>query len=132
VLVGTSGTPTGNYGTSIYNVHIGGGGVFDVTGNYFLGQIDEVAIFNKAIPAERILAHFRAGLAGEGGGGGGGDESEFTAIRITGGNIVIEWTGTGTLQSAASIAGPWTDIAGATSPRSEPPSDQAKFFRFKP
>ena len=39
---GTGGTATTSYGASIYNVHIGGGGVFDATGNYFNGNIDEV------------------------------------------------------------------------------------------
>ncbi len=71
-LVGTGGAATGNYGSSTFNVHIGGGGVYDATGNFFTGQFDEVAIFNKAISAERVLAHYRAGKEGgeadEGGG----------------------------------------------------------------
>jgi hypothetical protein len=53
-----------NYGSSTYNVHVGGGGAFDATGNHFTGEIDEVAIFQKAIPADRIAAHFRAGKEG--------------------------------------------------------------------
>jgi hypothetical protein len=65
VLVGTGGGPTTNYGTNaIYNVHIGGGGGFDATGNYFTGQMDEVAIFDKAIPAARVAAHYQAGKSG--------------------------------------------------------------------
>lgn len=55
-LVGTGGSATSDYGPiGTYFVHIGGGGVFDVTGNYFKGQLDEVAIFDKAIAAERIV-----------------------------------------------------------------------------
>ncbi|MBK9137555.1 MAG: Ig-like domain-containing protein [Verrucomicrobia bacterium] len=55
---------TANYGSSIYSVHVGGGGAFDATGNHFTGEIDEVAIFNKAIPAARIAAHYDAGKIG--------------------------------------------------------------------
>jgi hypothetical protein len=55
---------TANYGNSTYNVHVGGGGAFDATGNHFTGEIDEVAIFSKAIPADRIAAHFKAGKEG--------------------------------------------------------------------
>ncbi len=53
-----------NYGSSTYNVHVGGGGAFDATGNFFTGEIDEVAIFTKAIPADRIAAHYKAGKEG--------------------------------------------------------------------
>jgi hypothetical protein len=63
-LVGTGGSTTSNYGSSAFNVHIGGGGVYDATGNFFTGQFDEVAIFDKAIPAERVLAHYKAGKEG--------------------------------------------------------------------
>ena len=63
-LAGTTSSTTGDYGSSVYNVHIGGGGVFDATGNWFIGNIDEVAIFDKAIPADRVAAHYTAGKSG--------------------------------------------------------------------
>jgi hypothetical protein len=63
-LINSSGNATGNYGSSGYNVHIGGGGVYDATGNSFEGFLDEVAIFDKAIPAERVREHYIAGLEG--------------------------------------------------------------------
>ncbi|MDA7617887.1 Ig-like domain-containing protein [Verrucomicrobia bacterium] len=78
-LVGSAGTKTSNYGSANYNVHIGGGGVYDGSGNHFEGALDEVAIFDKAIPADRVKEHYTAGIEGgtkapsEGGGGGGGD-----------------------------------------------------------
>jgi hypothetical protein len=34
--------------------NIGGGGIFDGSGNFFKGQIDEVAVFDKALSAEDI------------------------------------------------------------------------------
>ena len=57
-------TATSNYGVSTYSIHIGGAGVFDVTANWFNGNIDEVAIFDKAIPADRIAAHYASGKQG--------------------------------------------------------------------
>jgi hypothetical protein len=66
-------------------------------------------------------------------GGGGGQPSglKFTAVTRSGGNINIAWTGTGTLQSANAVTGPWTDVANATTPFSAPISGAAKFYRLK-
>lgn len=75
VLVGTGGAATANYGSSTFKVHIGGGGVYDATGNFFTGQFDEVAVFDKAIPAERIVAHYKAGKEGGEADEGGGVKS---------------------------------------------------------
>ncbi|HXI50851.1 MAG TPA: LamG domain-containing protein, partial [Candidatus Saccharimonadales bacterium] len=38
--------------------NMGGGGVFDGTGNFFNGQIDEVAIFDKALTAAQVSAQY--------------------------------------------------------------------------
>jgi len=52
------GTP-GNYGTSSFNVNIGGGGVYDGSGNWFTGQIDDVRIYSKALTAAEIKEAMR-------------------------------------------------------------------------
>ena len=39
----------GPHGTSDFNVNIGGCGVWDATGNWFTGAMDEVAIFHSAL-----------------------------------------------------------------------------------
>lgn len=44
-----------SYGNSTYNFNIGGGGIFNATGDYFYGGIDEVAVFNKALTAQQML-----------------------------------------------------------------------------
>jgi hypothetical protein len=44
----------GPHGTSGFNVHIGGCGVWDPTGNFFHGQMDEVAIFHTALDDDQI------------------------------------------------------------------------------
>lgn len=43
------------YGASSFGFNIGGGGVFDATGNQFTGTIDEVTVYNKALTDEQIL-----------------------------------------------------------------------------
>lgn len=131
-LVGTvnSTGQINSYGSSTFFVHIGGGGVFDVTGNYFTGQIDEVAIFNKAIPAERIAAHFQAGKEGGEAPPPTGDGPTFGAITRSGNQVTLQWTGEGTLEEAPSILGPWTPAASQTNPQTVT-ADGTKFYRLR-
>lgn len=53
------------------------------------------------------------------------------AIKATveGGSTIIRWTGGVPLQSADSLAGPWSTVAGATSPYSPPAGGTAKYYR---
>jgi len=44
-----TGGGTANYGTSTFPVNIGGGGIWDDSGNWFQGQIDDVRIYNRAL-----------------------------------------------------------------------------------
>ena len=53
-LVATSASPTADYGASGYNFNLGGGGVFDASGNPFRGRIDEVAVWRRALNASEI------------------------------------------------------------------------------
>lgn len=52
------------------------------------------------------------------------------SIALVGGNVRISWEGAGRLQSAPSINGPWSDVAGATSPYSVPPTGSQMYFRL--
>jgi hypothetical protein len=53
-----------SYGTSAYNFNIGGGGIFNTAGDYFLGNIDEVAVFDKALTAQQVQEiYFGANIA---------------------------------------------------------------------
>jgi hypothetical protein len=56
---------------------------------------------------------------------------KFAAVTRTGTTLNLTWTGTGTLQSATSITGPWTDVASANSPFSAPISGTARFYRLR-
>ncbi len=49
-----------SYGSSSYFFNIGGGGVFNATGDYFLGSIDEVAVFDKALSGQTIRDLYNA------------------------------------------------------------------------
>jgi hypothetical protein len=143
-LVGTGGTAltgTAGYGTSAFNVHIGGGGVFDTVGNYFQGNIDEVAIFDKAIPAARVAEHFSAGKSGgvittsgavTPGLPGTGPTLTFVQSGTT---LTISWSPAGgTLQSSTALNGAatvWTD-AGSTNPANIIIGAGSSFYRVKP
>jgi hypothetical protein len=51
-----TGAGTTNYGTSTYPVNIGGGGVWDSSGNWFTGRMDDVRIYNRALSAAEVKA----------------------------------------------------------------------------
>jgi hypothetical protein len=63
-LAGTGGVATASYGLSNSKFNIGGAGIFDASGNYFHGAIDEVAVFDKALTDVQI-----GGLMNPSGGG---------------------------------------------------------------
>ncbi|MCA9197308.1 MAG: lamin tail domain-containing protein, partial [Planctomycetales bacterium] len=69
VLAGTGGNATGNYGASNFGFNVGGGGIFDATGNEFTGMIDEVSVTNQALTAAEISAVLA---------GGTGQNTDFT------------------------------------------------------
>jgi len=53
-LAGSTTISASNFGESEYNLNVGGGGVFDSTGNYFKGQLDEVAVWFRALATNEI------------------------------------------------------------------------------
>ncbi|MGO8697314.1 MAG: CotH kinase family protein [Limisphaerales bacterium] len=53
-LAGSTAVSAANFGESEFDFNIGGGGVFDPTGNYFTGQIDEVAVWCRALATNEI------------------------------------------------------------------------------
>jgi autotransporter-associated beta strand protein len=55
--------PGGQGGTApLYFFNIGGGGIFNATGDYFRGEIDEVAVFDKAVTPGRVRQLYDAAL----------------------------------------------------------------------
>ena len=55
-LLRTGGGPPGGgiYGASSSSFRIGGGSLFDASGNYFKGQLDEVLLFDKALSTAQV------------------------------------------------------------------------------
>lgn len=67
VVLYTNGLPAASitqavdtYGTSSYNFNIAGGGIFNTAGDHFLGNVDEVAVFDKALTAAQVLEIYYA------------------------------------------------------------------------
>jgi hypothetical protein len=107
--------------------------VLDATPNNLLGSLDDVGIWNRALTADEVSKIYAAGQAGnplssvvETPPASGGT----LTVGSAGGKVTITWTA-GTLQTAASVTGPWTDQPSATSPLTESPSDKVKFYRTK-
>ncbi len=55
----------GSHGSSGFNFNIGGGGVWDGTGNWFDGQMDDVVLFTRALTVEEILIVMEGAVAAE-------------------------------------------------------------------
>jgi len=91
------------------------------------GWLDEAALYNKVLSAERIKAHYEAGNTEVPfTPGNGGDAGQVNSIVIADGNVVIEFEGN--LKSSASVTGPFAPVAGASSPYSVAPDQSAQFY----
>lgn len=59
------------------------------------------------------------------------DEPPVLAISRSADKVKITWTGSGALEGAPAVTGPWTTVAGATSGIELVPSGASQFFRVK-
>jgi hypothetical protein len=69
ILQSTATGTTTNYGSSPYPFRIGGGGILDdpaVSGNYFTGNIDEVAVFNRALSVGELSTLYATAIGAAG------------------------------------------------------------------
>ena len=88
----------------------------DFTRLFYSGLLDEVAIWSQALNADQI-----AGLAGSGAAG-----PAISVVNNGDGTVTVTFEGT--LQSADSVNGPWSDVDGA-SPLTIPADQAAQFGR---
>lgn len=86
----------------------------------FTGRIGEVAVYTGVLPANRIQAHYAAGTA----------RPPTIAITRNGISIMLSWP-KGVLYQADSATGPYTAIAGASSPYPVPLSGTMKFYLLR-
>lgn len=119
----------------------------DALGPYISGRIDDDKVESRRYERFRLTGadnqakvQFRFVQAGTGswwwgiddfGIYGGGASGPTLSASKQGNNLVISWAGTGTLQSADSVTGPWADVSASKSPQTVTPSGQAKFYRLK-
>jgi hypothetical protein len=111
--------------SSLYPFNIGGGGIFDGSGNFFYGEIDDVAVYDIALlPVEiKQIADGLSPLAAP--------PAKAPLISVVNnGNGTVTVTFEGTLQTAQEVDGPWTDVDGA-SPLTIAADGEAKFGRAK-
>src|SRR5664279_453080 len=80
------------------------------------GGVDEVAVYNYVLSPQQIQNHFL--------------NTTHLTIVPSGTNAVIAWPA-GTLQSATTVNGTYTDVGGATSPYTNSATGAQKFFRVK-
>jgi hypothetical protein len=104
--------------------------------NAYIGKVDDLAIWNRALAPDEAGKIFAAGNQGQPvisivlEPPAGGEDSEMSVSR-SGGNITISWTGAGfRLQESATVNGTYTDVAGVTgTSHTTPTSGAARFFR---
>lgn len=94
----------------------------DGNADAFKGLVDEAAIYNKALSAAQIAAHYASGVGA----------LKSLSLARTGVDVTITWSG-GTLQSADDVAGTYSDVTGSPqSPLKVTPAGARKFYRLKP
>ncbi len=88
----------------------------------FDGVIDEVAIYNKALPAAKVKAHYTQSTVVT--------APSNISIARSGTSVTLTWT-SGVLQECATVNGTYTDVAGAASPYTATANTGTKFYRLK-
>ena len=111
--------------SSVYPFNIGGGGIFDGSGNFFYGEIDDVAVYDVALQPVEIkqIADGLSPLAAP--------PAKAPVISVANnGDGTVTVTFEGTLQTAQEVNGPWTDVDG-TSPLTITADGKARFGRAR-
>ena len=113
----------------------------DGTGKYTDGGsseidavIDELAIWSRPLAGVEVAGLYAKALAGSGVVGSAPTAIKINGITSAGGNVTITWAGGAgiKLQSAATLGGAWTDVAGSdgASTVTLPAGNAAAFFRL--
>jgi len=108
--------PTGNNGDWAV------GSVGNGWAQNYTGEVDEVAIYNTALSAERIAAHYAAAK--------NPPVTGSLTIGYADAKVTITWPADTVLQQSDSVSGPYTDVTPATTPLILTPVGD-KFYRFR-
>jgi hypothetical protein len=84
--------------------------------NPFNGNMDNVAVYNKALTPSQIQNHFL--------------NTTHLSIAGSGSNVVITWPA-GTLQTSTNASGPYLNVGGATSPYTNSVGGKRNFYRVQ-
>jgi hypothetical protein len=96
------------------------GSTGDGRGELFSGSIDEVAIYDKALPPDRIQSHYSTAVS----------TGVTLAVSKSGSSYVLTYSA-GTLQSSSTANGQYSNVPGATSPYTIPVGTSILFYRLK-
>ena len=126
---------------AVQSLTIGGGVTVDDTGtsldpsNAFIGSIDDVAVYSRALTSSEVAAINTAATQGK-------DLSTVTetppvdetptlAIARSSGNVTISWTGTGfRLQASDTVNAGYADVSGVTGTSYTTAASGTKFYRL--
>lgn len=122
------GTNTGRFPTAFSDLFIGAASASG--GSSVHGMLDDFAVFASALtPAEIDL--LAKGTAPNQLPARTVSEPAKLAVSVVAGKVTLTWTdGTYRLQKADSVAGPYTEVAGATSPSAVTGAGAAAFYRL--
>jgi hypothetical protein len=86
----------------------------------FLGDVDEVAVFDYALTAPQVAQQFAANAT-----------LPRLQIERAGATVRLLWTADGALEAAALPQGPWQEIPGSASPWTVTSAATQRFFRLR-
>ena len=122
-----SGTAThGVVGNTSDDVLLGGDPDYTLVGNneqYFAGAIAQAAFFTNALTSGQAQAIYQAGIQPP-------PPATLAIQKPVVGQMQLSWN-YGTLQAATNVAGPYSDVAGATSPCTITPTNAQEFYRVR-
>ena len=105
--------------------------------NFFLGQQDDIGVWNRALTADEVLRIYQAGLQGQALNTvivpQPAPDRRITSATIAGGNITVTWVGGGTLFSANSLStgAVWTTTGDSDGSYTAPIGTGNLFFRVQ-
>jgi hypothetical protein len=99
----------------------------------FNGVMDEVAVFNKSLSLPALTNLFQAGIQGSfsiTNNPAPAADLRFTSINAAAGQLILQWSGSGTLEEATNLFGPWTASTNQGTLQSTPVAG-SKFYRLQ-
>lgn len=105
----------------------------DPTGTYqqtASGAIDDLAIYHKALTQLEAASVFMAGASNNLAVANSSFIKPLSFQVLPGNSLKLSWSA-GSLQSADTVSGPYTPVAGAFSPYTATPTSAKKFYRVK-